>query len=259
MKRKLKKAWIVLRRDGFGVFCAKLFAPLLGVFRRIDQKIWLLDNDRILNKLKAFSSNDPREAFRFISHDIGGIFSPMQIEEEFLNLLRVFKETDPKIIMEIGTANGGTLFCFARLAAENALLISVDLPEGKFGGGYSAKKIPFYQAFARPGQDLRLLREDSHVPETLEKVQGILGEKKVDFLFIDGDHSYEGVKKDFEMYSPLVRKGGVVAFHDVAPKGVPELTGGVPRFWKEISGKYPTRVFIKDMDQEGYGIGILTI
>ena len=259
MKRKLKKAWIVLRRDGFGVFCAKLFAPLLGVFRRIDQKIWLLDDNRILNKLKAFSSSDPREAFRFISHDIGGIFFPMQIEEEFLNLLQVFKETTPKIIMEIGTANGGALFCFARLATENALLISVDLPEGEFGGGYSAKKIPFYQAFARPGQDLRLLREDSHVPETLEKVQGILGEKKVDFLFIDGDHSYEGVKKDFEMYSPLVRKGGVIAFHDVAPKGAPELTGGVPRFWKEISGKYPTRVFIKDMDQTGFGIGVLSV
>jgi hypothetical protein len=30
----------------------------------------------------------------------------------------------------------------------------------------------------------------------------------VDFLFIDGDHTYEGVKKDFEMYSPLVRREG---------------------------------------------------
>ena len=59
------------------------------------------------------------------------------------------------------------------------------------------------------------------------------------------------------MYSPLVRKGGVIAFHDVAPKGIPELTGGVPQFWKEISGNYPTHVFIKDMDQTGFGIGVL--
>jgi len=41
-------------------------------------------------------------------------------------------------------------------------------------------------------------------------VKKILAGRQVDFLFIDGDHSYEGVKKDFEMYSSLVRKGGVV-------------------------------------------------
>jgi predicted O-methyltransferase YrrM len=36
-----------------------------------------------------------------------------------------------------------------------------------------------------------------------------------DFLFIDGDHTYQGVKQDFQMYSPLVKKGGIVAFHDI--------------------------------------------
>jgi len=34
----------------------------------------------------------------------------------------------------------------------------------------------------------------------LKKIKAILRDKKVDFLFIDADHSYEGVKKDFEMY-----------------------------------------------------------
>jgi len=41
-------------------------------------------------------------------------------------------------------------------------------------------------------------------------VRGILGSRKLDFLFIDGDHSYEGVRRDFEMYSPLVREGGII-------------------------------------------------
>jgi predicted O-methyltransferase YrrM len=41
--------------------------------------------------------------------------------------------------------------------------------------------------------------------------------KRLDFLFIDGDHTYEGVKQDFEMYTPLVRKGGLVAMHDIVP------------------------------------------
>ena len=33
----------------------------------------------------------------------------------------------------------------------------------------------------------------------------------IDFLFLDGDHSYEGVRRDFENYAPLVRPGGIVA------------------------------------------------
>lgn len=36
----------------------------------------------------------------------------------------------------------------------------------------------------------------------------------VDFLFIDGDHSYEGVKKDWDLYSPLLKEGSLVVFHD---------------------------------------------
>jgi predicted O-methyltransferase YrrM len=60
-----------------------------------------------------------------------------------------------------------------------------------------------------------LIQGDSHSIETLRKIEGILKGRKVDFLFIDADHSYEGVKKDFEMYSPLVRKGGIIAFYDI--------------------------------------------
>jgi len=37
---------------------------------------------------------------------------------------------------------------------------------------------------------------------------------KIDFLFIDGDHSYEGVKKDFELYSSIVNDNGIIVIHD---------------------------------------------
>jgi predicted O-methyltransferase YrrM len=52
--------------------------------------------------------------------------------------------------------------------------------------------------------------------KTLEEVKRILGGEKADFLFIDGDYTYEGVKRDL-MYSPLVREGGIIAFHDICP------------------------------------------
>jgi predicted O-methyltransferase YrrM len=101
-----------------------------------------------------------------------------------------------------------------------------------------------------------LLREDSHKEETVRKLKDILGGGMIDLLFIDGDHRYEGVRKDFEMYSPLVRKGGIIAFHDICP-GPPDAVGGVPSFWKETMGKYQNMPIIKDQSQGGCGIGIL--
>ena len=64
----------------------------------------------------------------------------------------------------------------------------------------------------------------------MQKIKAILKDNKVDFIYIDGDHNYEGVKKDFEMYSPLVRKGGIIAFHDIVPSGYPK----VYKFWNEV-------------------------
>ena len=56
---------------------------------------------------------------------------------------------------------------------------------------------------------------------------------KLDFLFIDGDHSYNGVKLDFEMYAPMVRENGLIAFHDIAGRW-----DGVREFWTEIKQTY---------------------
>ena len=40
---------------------------------------------------------------------------------------------------------------------------------------------------------------------------------KIDFLFIDGDHSYDGVSKDFNLYSTIMEKNGIIAIHDTDP------------------------------------------
>jgi predicted O-methyltransferase YrrM len=78
----------------------------------------------------------------------------------------------------------------------------------------------------------------------------------VDFLFVDGDHEYEGVVKDYELYAPLVRPGGLIAFHDIVP-GDEEVVGGVPRFWEELKGSHETTELVESLDQGGYGIGVL--
>ena len=59
-----------------------------------------------------------------------------------------------------------------------------------------------------------------------------------------------------EMYGLLVRKGGIIAFHDIVP-GPSENVGGVPRFWSEIKDGYRHLEIVKDWSQGGYGIGII--
>jgi predicted O-methyltransferase YrrM len=179
---------------------------------------------------------------------------PAQVDEEFKELLELVKEENPEVVMEIGTMDGGTLYGWTNVSTPD-LAISLDLPEGKFGGGYPEEKGKLYREFSEK-TNFELVRANSHDPSTKENIKELLEDRKIDFLFIDGDHTYEGVKQDFEMYSDLVRDGGVIAFHDICDHpNNPDCN--VDRFWKEISQKYESRELIKDSDQGWAGIGII--
>ena len=145
---------------------------------------------------------------------------------------------------------------WARLATPDANLISIDLPGGENEWAYPRWKEPFYKTFASAGQRIDLIRGDSHGTEVFGEFQKSLGAHKIDFLFIDGDHSYAGVKKDYELYSPFVRKGGILAFHDVAVH--PPITGSeVHLFWDELKRSQITKEFIENETQGWAGIGVV--
>jgi cephalosporin hydroxylase len=184
--------------------------------------------------------------------------SPAQIKEEIFSLLKIVGREQPRLILEIGTWNGGTLFLFSQIAALDATIISLDLPNGEFGGGYSKYRVPLYKSFAQSKQKIHLLRVNSHEPDTLVQVKTILSGQKLDFLFIDGDHSYEGVKKDFNMYGPLVRDRGVIAFHDITPYPF-NLSIGVSKFWQEIKTHCNHREIVANWCQGGFGIGVVRV
>jgi predicted O-methyltransferase YrrM len=182
----------------------------------------------------------------------------MQRKTEIAAFLARMSALRPQVVVEIGTASGGTLFLLSRAAAPNALLVSLDLPGGSFGGGYQAWRKPLYRSFARAEQRIVLLRGDSHAPAMAARLRGLLAGRPIDVLFIDGDHRYAGVKADFAAYSPFVRPGGLVAFHDIVPD--PGQEGmEVSRFWREVSARFPAIELIERPDQPGYGIGVLTL
>jgi cephalosporin hydroxylase len=133
---------------------------------------------------------------------------PMQIREELRQFAEAIAAIDPATVCEIGTARGGSYYVWRRYL-DATTYISIDLPGGQFGGGHSARRAEFLkQALAPDDVEQAFVRGDSHTPETARRVEQFLDGHPIDVLFIDGDHTYEGVRDDFERYAPFVADGG---------------------------------------------------
>ncbi|MBV6437301.1 MAG: hypothetical protein AELANPGJ_02583 [Anaerolineae bacterium] len=184
---------------------------------------------------------------------------PLQAKYELRQLLNRLADLQPKRVIELGTRNGGTLVLWTRCAPSVVQVISVDLPGGIHGGGYPAVRIPLYRAFAvgRPQTAVTLLRLDSQTEATRDAVVQALRNQPADFLFIDADHREAGVRRDYELYAPLVRTGGLIAFHDIRPHPKnPEVE--VFKLWDELKASNPTAVeYVTEPYPGYYGIGVI--
>lgn len=138
----------------------------------------------------------------------------LQNEQEFdLFMEQYYLKQKPKKVLEIGAFYGATLWNWIEYNDNLETLISIDLPIPPSDGRY--KEMLKSRALWKGWTDANNVKfvdiqGDSHAQSTLDKVKY----EKFDFIFIDGDHTYEGVKKDWEMYGPLINEGGIVAFHD---------------------------------------------
>lgn len=210
-------------------------------------------------KINSFKYDSIEDAINFAYNDIYGLIKPFQNKKEIYGLLKMLEERDVKTILEIGSAYGGTLFLLSNIAPHNGVIISIDLPAQIFKGGYPKWREKLYHSFSSNSQKLYLIRKNSHSNEASDEVNTLLEGDNIDFLFIDGDHSYEGVKKDFNIYSKLVKENGLIGFHDIQP-GPKEDVGGVPEFWKEVKQNFDNHIeLIDDKNQNGLGIGLLEV
>jgi predicted O-methyltransferase YrrM len=173
-------------------------------------------------------------------------------------LLRLVVARQALRVCEIGTAAGGTTCALARASRPDALIATID-------NALPMSRRMACQQMARSAQRIVCIDGNSHAPATLQRVVATLGDGGWDVLLIDGDHALSGVEKDFELYAPKVRSGGLIVLHDILPDarrryGIDASgdSGDVPEFWTTLKKRYPqAREVVADPDQDGCGLGII--
>lgn len=83
----------------------------------------------------------------------------------------------------------------------------------------------------------------SQDPATLLKLQTMLHGRPIDLLFIDGDHTYQAIRSDYAIYGPLTRH--IIALHDISHPYSPALPEETMRFWRELSAKDESALFLE--------------
>ena len=157
-----------------------------------------------------------------------------QNKEELLELMRWLYIHQPEVVLEIGVDKGHSLLVWEE-ALRPRKIIGIEL-------------LPL----TLDDPNLVLLSPaDSHDIGTVERVKEALGGDTIDFLFIDGDHTYEGVKRDWLLCRKFLSPDAYVVFHDISviQEGVE-----VFRFWREIKQVFPYQEFIKE---GGTGTGLI--
>lgn len=162
-----------------------------------------------------------------------------QNKKELQWLLEKVSKINPKRVLEIGVHKGYSLEVWRKAFGKDCIIAGID------------NDLRFFDKSLGPCE-LYLIEQNSHSEKTLELTKHFFADLPIDFLFIDGDHMYNSVKSDFELYSPLVRKGGIIAFHDATLKDNPSVE--VYKFIEEIQNKYTYEYMTGFLPGEADGI-----
>lgn len=187
-------------------------------------------------------------------------FKVQQKKIEWINFIKkIYNGVKLNNVLEIGCYNGGTTIYLSNISNN---LITIDQPvEPRFDTFKynTGDDFVFGSKLLKTKTNFNYIGGNSHSNDTLEKVKNLLNGDHLDLLFIDGDHSYDGVKKDFIEYSKLVKKGGLIALHDVHRSSFHEQHGCfVHNFWDEIKNEYEYLEFYDNTQyHEWGGIGLI--
>ena len=135
---RLEKIIHQWRRDGSHQRVVHSLYKVRNLYRRMMQVLFF----KIIVKQVENTGpiDDLEKLFRIASRGWFGVISPIQSRYEFISLLQELSKHHISRVLEIGTASGGTLFMYTRIANNDATIVSVDLPGGLLVGGIRRRK-----------------------------------------------------------------------------------------------------------------------
>jgi Methyltransferase domain len=157
----------------------------------------------------------------------------------------------PRILIELGTDNGVSYSAFCESVLRNRLetrCYAVDTWWGDRQTGHCGEKVY---------TDLRRFHDDRYgafselLRCTFNEALPYFADSSLDLLHIDGLHTYEAVRQDFESWRPKLSESAVVLFHDT---NVRERDFGVWQLWQELRTEFPSFEFL-----HGHGLGLLAV
>lgn len=222
--------------------------------------------DLYLNYYKNGLIKMPKERLlKFLDEEVGvseteyfhakfkGNLEVQQIPVEYIELLEFFKSTDIKSYLELGVANGGSFFINSLFLQQTANIIHCvdsleykDAPHVKQTYDKINNKVLKLKEFF-PGKNIEFFNNTT---------DGFFqnNTQTYDCIFIDADHSYEGVMKDYNNSLNFVNKGGWLIFHDIN-----NTSTGVSKCWNEIKNNHEVIGVFSHPYSTNCGIGVLKI
>ena len=162
----------------------------------------------------------------------------------------LIRNIEPNLVVELGTLRGTSLFSISQAIKDEKLsanIYAVDTWKGDEHTGYYNNEVwkSVNEIKRKYYKDLNIHLVRSTFDEAIVNFE----DKSIDVLHIDGLHTYEAVKHDFENWLQKVHNNGIILFHDI---NVGEADFGVYKLWDELKRKYITVEFT-----QSFGLGVL--
>ena len=160
----------------------------------------------------------------------------------------LIKVAQPQLLVELGSYLGNSYFAMCQAVTEQKLMTrcyAVDTWQGDLHTGFYQDAI--YKSVSEYNHQYDSF--STLIRSTFDDAVSSFADASIDLLHIDGLHTYEAVKHDFNTWKPKLSKRAIVLLHDTE---VREKDFGVYQLWAELQSDYPTFSFT-----HSHGLGVL--